>query len=256
MHNYKMEELTTKDNDVLWLIPEDEEEPYFFNSDIIRSNIKENKKGFPLRLELKVIDIDGKPFKNAFVEIWHADEEGEISGTGDAIGETFFRGIQLTGDDGMVIFETLYPGVVSEGEAPYVNVIVRMNMKFFVATKIFLPDLINSEEYGKLTFTVGIGDSDEYNMEIDEPENFTIFEIDPNPFKSFINISYQLRSDGNVKVQIFNSMNEEIETIFEGHQLEGIYSIGYNLTKLLPGFYTVKLTLNIETGAKEVVVLK
>ena len=63
------------------------------------------------------------PLANAAVDVWHCDAAGYYSGisgenpggggtaTGDEnLDTTFLRGIQLTGDDGLAEFDTIYPG--------------------------------------------------------------------------------------------------------------------------------------------------
>jgi protocatechuate 3,4-dioxygenase beta subunit len=63
------------------------------------------------------------PLANAAVDIWHCDAQGYYSGisgenpggggspTGeDNLDTTFLRGIQLTSDDGLAEFDTIYPG--------------------------------------------------------------------------------------------------------------------------------------------------
>ena len=45
------------------------------------------------------------------VEIWHADAEGDYSGFGSGgSATTFLRGGQMSDDDGVAVFDTIYPG--------------------------------------------------------------------------------------------------------------------------------------------------
>ena len=46
----------------------------------------------------------------ATVEVWHADADGAYSAFGPGAGETFLRGAQRTGGDGLATFTTIYPG--------------------------------------------------------------------------------------------------------------------------------------------------
>jgi hypothetical protein len=56
------------------------------------------------------------PLKGVAVDVWHCDAAGVYSGYSgqlggaDTRGQTFLRGTQLTGDDGRVRFDTIYPG--------------------------------------------------------------------------------------------------------------------------------------------------
>lgn len=103
------------------LIPEETEGPYpltavLSNSAMVRADITEGKTGVPLKLALNLVDVnsDCAPITNATVYVWHCDKDGVYSGYSqpgaDARGETFCRGIQDVDSDGMVLFETIYPG--------------------------------------------------------------------------------------------------------------------------------------------------
>jgi protocatechuate 3,4-dioxygenase beta subunit len=100
------------------------EGPYYLDGQLIRSDITEGRPGVPLTLRIAVQDITAcEPLANAAVELWHCDAQGYYSGIagenpgggGTASGNenlttTFLRGIQLTDDEGMVEFATIYPG--------------------------------------------------------------------------------------------------------------------------------------------------
>jgi protocatechuate 3,4-dioxygenase beta subunit len=102
------------------LTPELTEGPYYLDGQLLRRDITEGKPGVPLRLQIAVQDTtDCSPLANAAVEIWHCDAQGAYSGvsgqnpgggSADTAGETFLRGIQLTDDQGLVSFDTIFPG--------------------------------------------------------------------------------------------------------------------------------------------------
>lgn len=81
-----------------------------------RRNITEGKVGVAVNLQLKLFDVNNgcAPITDAEVYIWHCDKDGSYSGyatnEGYAIGQTFCRGIQPVDNDGVVNFDTIYPG--------------------------------------------------------------------------------------------------------------------------------------------------
>ncbi len=95
------------------LAPEMTEGPYYVDLERIRRDVTEDRPGLPLRLEIQVVDSSScEPLENAAVDIWHCDALGvysaiESAGTED---ETFLRGVQLTGADGVATFKTIFPG--------------------------------------------------------------------------------------------------------------------------------------------------
>ncbi|MFC8239529.1 intradiol ring-cleavage dioxygenase [Streptomyces chartreusis] len=104
------------------------EGPYHLDGALVRKDITEGKSGVPLTLRLTVVDAtDGcTPVKGAAVEIWHCDAWGYYSGYttanpgGSAPAEsedgstadddTYLRGYQIAGANGVVKFETIFPG--------------------------------------------------------------------------------------------------------------------------------------------------
>jgi protocatechuate 3,4-dioxygenase beta subunit len=94
------------------LSPELTEGPYYLPAEPFRRNITEGRPGYPLILELKVVDAETcKPLDGASVEIWHADATGNYSGFGAATSNrTFLRGQQRCDKEGVAVFRTIYPG--------------------------------------------------------------------------------------------------------------------------------------------------
>jgi protocatechuate 3,4-dioxygenase beta subunit len=104
------------------------EGPYYLDGALVRKAITEGKSGVPLTLRLTVVDAtDGcTPVKGAAVEIWHCDAWGYYSGYttanpgGSAPAEsedgstandnTYLRGYQIANANGVVKFETIFPG--------------------------------------------------------------------------------------------------------------------------------------------------
>ncbi|MET9506671.1 intradiol ring-cleavage dioxygenase [Streptomyces sp. NPDC006622] len=104
------------------------EGPYYLDGALVRKDITEGKSGVPLTLRLTVVDAtDGcTPVPGAAVEIWHCDAWGYYSGYttanpgGSAPAEsedgstaddgTYLRGYQIANANGVVRFETIFPG--------------------------------------------------------------------------------------------------------------------------------------------------
>ncbi|KAK4159925.1 Intradiol ring-cleavage dioxygenase [Cladorrhinum sp. PSN259] len=103
------------------LSPEVTEGPYYVTGEYIRSDITENQAGVKLHLDILVLDVTTcKPVPNVFVEIWHTNSTGVYSGVvangnGNYADKTnnkksFARGALKTSADGVVEFDTLFPG--------------------------------------------------------------------------------------------------------------------------------------------------
>ena len=73
-------EAVAVDSDLCFLTPEQVEGPYFVKAPL-RKDIREDRKGIPLDLTLKLVSSDGcSPASDVHVEIWHCDSAGRYSG--------------------------------------------------------------------------------------------------------------------------------------------------------------------------------
>ena len=67
--------------DVCTLEAEQEVGPYYVANELIRRDIRESKAGFPLALELLVLDSRTcQPLPNAAIDVWHCDALGLYAG--------------------------------------------------------------------------------------------------------------------------------------------------------------------------------
>jgi protocatechuate 3,4-dioxygenase beta subunit len=119
---------TSTSSECMTLMSSVTEGPYYLDGALVRKDITEGKSGVPLTLRLTVVDAtDGcTPVPGAAVEIWHCDAWGYYSGYttanpgGSAPAEsedgstaddnTYLRGYQIANANGVVKFETIFPG--------------------------------------------------------------------------------------------------------------------------------------------------
>jgi protocatechuate 3,4-dioxygenase beta subunit len=122
------------------------EGPYWVAIHLTRRNITEGRTGMPLRLRLKVLDASTcKPIKGANVELWHADAGGVYSAV-QGNTKTFLRGHQVSDANGVVIFDTIYPGWYS-GRTPHIHVKVHVGSSYVYTGQLFFADTISSRVY-------------------------------------------------------------------------------------------------------------
>ncbi|KAJ5091071.1 hypothetical protein NUU61_005941 [Penicillium alfredii] len=110
--------------------------PYYVWGEIMRENVKEAQysDGVDVSLEVQYIDINTcLPVRGALVDIWQANATGVYSGISEsgnyAAGgwdSTYLRGIQQTDRDGVVNFETIFPGHY-EGRATHTHLLTHLN---------------------------------------------------------------------------------------------------------------------------------
>lgn len=114
------------------LAPEVTAGPYYVLGEYFRSNVKETEysDGIDLFLEVQYVDISTcAPVPNVAVDIWNANATGVYSGisisgnyAADGVNSTYLRGIQLSDHEGIVSFETIFPGHYS-GRATHTHLL-------------------------------------------------------------------------------------------------------------------------------------
>lgn len=118
------------------LAPEVTAGPYYVQGEYFRSNVKEsvNSDGLDLFLEVQYVDISTcAPVPAVAVDIWNANATGVYSGiytsgnyAEDGVNSTYLRGVQLTDHEGVVEFETIFPGHYS-GRATHTHLLSHTN---------------------------------------------------------------------------------------------------------------------------------
>lgn len=82
-------------SDVCKLVPEQEVGPSYVANEMIRKDIRESRAGFPLALELMVLDSrTRKPLPRAAIDVWHCDALGLYAG---------YTAMNPTEDGGLVV---------------------------------------------------------------------------------------------------------------------------------------------------------
>ena len=126
--------------------------PYPSLTDMIRSDIREDRAGTPLTLTITVTNTNNacSPLSGATVDIWQCDAEGRYSqysqGGFDGRASTFLRGMQTTDANGRVTFTTVYPGWY-QGRATHIHVEVLVNGRSVKVTQIGFPESVNADVY-------------------------------------------------------------------------------------------------------------
>ena len=90
--------------------------------------------------------------------------------------------------------------------------------------------------------------SDETEIEIEIPQSFILNQNFPNPFNPSTTIKYSLNSESFVKLTIYNSIGELVETLVNQQQSSGGYDIVWNAKDLSSGIYIYRLEATSVAG--------
>jgi protocatechuate 3,4-dioxygenase beta subunit len=133
-----------------------------------RRDITEDRVGLELRVGLRLVDAQvGAPLVGVPVEVWHADHEGRYAGfapftprPGEVVtsasvpnevvapSETFLRGMQRTDEDGMCVFETIYPGWYAS-RTVHIHVAARLPMGRRAVSQLYFPDELTDQVFAR-----------------------------------------------------------------------------------------------------------
>lgn len=188
---------TTATTTNVTLAPEMTEGPYYLDLDLVRGDVREDRTGAELDLDLTVIDVARQtPISGATVDIWHCDAEGVYSGfqsasTGANGGggggggsgappggggpgggggatstddSTFLRGTQVSGSDGRVSFTTVYPGWYM-GRTVHIHVKVHVGGQEIHTGQLFFDDDFTDVLYASTAPYSSRGDRDTRNAD-------------------------------------------------------------------------------------------
>ncbi|WP_066742113.1 intradiol ring-cleavage dioxygenase [Cupriavidus sp. D384] len=135
------------------------EGPFYFDAGKVRQDITEGQSGVPLDIRFTVVDVHGRPMAGKRVDLWHCNAAGVYSGYAGQFddhgqrvstkGQTYLRGSQPVGADGVAAFRTIYPGWY-EGRATHLHMKVIDGRRTLLTTQCFLPDALNEYLYTQL----------------------------------------------------------------------------------------------------------
>jgi protocatechuate 3,4-dioxygenase beta subunit len=150
----------------LW--PEQTEGPYDRPVHPERRDITEGRVGLALRVGLRLVDArSGAPLVGVPVEVWHADHDGRYAGFAPftprpgefvtsasvpnevvAPSETFLRGMQRTDEEGISVFETIYPGWYAS-RTVHIHVAARLPTGRRAVSQLYFPDEVTDQVFAR-----------------------------------------------------------------------------------------------------------
>jgi protocatechuate 3,4-dioxygenase beta subunit len=134
------------------------EGPCYSSQSVEIQDISYGYAGLPLRLYFQVLDESCKPVSGATVDVWHVSPVGKYSGddaanedvafcTGndsDFMSHLYFRGKQTTDANGIVFFDTCFPGWYAS-RTIHIHLTISVGGKANVTTQFGFEDALDDE---------------------------------------------------------------------------------------------------------------
>lgn len=144
--------------------PELAEGPLFVEEDLNRSDIRTDPSngkvsaGIPLALTFRlaqIADVGCTSLAGAQVDVWHCDADGIYSDTSalgmQSVGQKFLRGYQITNEDGLVHFTTIYPGWYI-GRAVHIHFKIRTADGYDFTSQLFFDDALSDQVFAQAPY--------------------------------------------------------------------------------------------------------
>lgn len=107
----------------------------------------------------------------------------------------------------------------------------------------------NDVNYGVYTYRLKQVDFDgtykySNSVEVDfgTPKSYVLNQNHPNPFNPATTISFQLPVESKVKIEIFNSLGQQVSEIVNSDYTAGVHKIEFNASELASGIYYYAIT--------------
>ncbi len=98
--------------------------------------------------------------------------------------------------------------------------------------------------------------SEELNVEVELPIEYSLEQNYPNPFNPSTTIKYSIPEEGIVKLAVYNMLGEEVATIVNASQKAGRYEVNFNATGLSSGVYVYRIEAANFTASKKLMLMK
>ncbi len=116
-------------------------------------------------------------------------------------------------------------------------------------------DRLAIENYLNDKYNVNItGVEDPQNINI--PERFTLNQNYPNPFNPSTRIEYQVASNSQVSLKVYDVLGKEVATLVNEEKPVGSYEVNFNASQLSSGIYFYKLQAGSFVETKKMILLK
>ncbi len=88
------------------------------------------------------------------------------------------------------------------------------------------------------------------------PVSFSLSQNYPNPFNPTTKIDFQLPSDGNINLSVFDNSGREVMNVLNEFKSAGYYSVNVNASSLSSGIYFYKISSGNFSAVKKMMLIK
>jgi hypothetical protein len=98
--------------------------------------------------------------------------------------------------------------------------------------------------------------SNEINVDVEAPAQYSLDQNYPNPFNPSTMIKYSIAKDGFVNVSIFNLLGEKVATLVNDNMKAGSYDVNFNASQLSSGIYFYSIESGEFKAVRKMILMK
>lgn len=108
----------------------------------------------------------------------------------------------------------------------------------------------------QIDFDGSIKYSNEIEVDVTTPKEFSLYQNYPNPFNPTTTIRFALPVESRVKINIYNSLGQLVETLVDKDMKSGYHEINFNASGLASGVYFYKLNSGNFVETRKMLLMK
>lgn len=88
------------------------------------------------------------------------------------------------------------------------------------------------------------------------PNEFALTQNHPNPFNPTTEFVYDISTESNVRIVVYNAIGKEVGVLLSGMKSPGRYSLKWNAANLPSGVYFATMRAGIFSAVKKMLLLR
>jgi hypothetical protein len=118
-------------------------------------------------------------------------------------------------------------------------------------TELLLQPAIGIGKYGTI-----VSVDPDFESQVNSPENFILYQNYPNPFNPTTTMKFELPVAGNVKINVYNSLGQLVETLVNKEMESGYHEVNFNASRYSSGVYLYQLQAGDVVVTKKMLLIK
>lgn len=94
------------------------------------------------------------------------------------------------------------------------------------------------------------------SIDLNIPNQYSLYQNYPNPFNPTTSITYNLPTDANVTLKVYDMLGSEVITLVSKNQKSGVYTIPFDGKELSSGIYICKITADNFNSSIKMILMK